>query len=54
MASSLPGTAKPTDVSAYSFLKMADSLKELLAAEELDKVILLGHDLVSNGAYITA
>jgi hypothetical protein len=42
------GTAKPTDVSAYSFIKMADSLKELLTAEELDKVIVLGHDSVSN------
>jgi soluble epoxide hydrolase/lipid-phosphate phosphatase len=46
------GTAKPTDVAAYSRLKIGDSLKVLLAAEELNTVIVLGHDWVSLGRCI--
>jgi alpha/beta hydrolase fold len=40
------GTAKPTDASAYSRLKVGDSMKDMLITEKLDKVIVLGHDWV--------
>lgn len=41
------GTAKPDDVASYSRSKIGHSLKELLAAEDLNKVIVFGHDAVS-------
>lgn len=45
------GTAKPTDVAAYSRLRIGDSLKDLLVTEGLNKVIVLGHDWVSTGRH---
>lgn len=40
------GTDKPTEASAYSRVLVADSVAGILAAENIDKVIVLGHDWV--------
>ncbi|KIX08796.1 uncharacterized protein Z518_03453 [Rhinocladiella mackenziei CBS 650.93] len=38
------GTSKPTDISAYNFKGQADDLVEILKAEDISSVIIIGHD----------
>ncbi|KAJ9608071.1 hypothetical protein H2200_007059 [Cladophialophora chaetospira] len=38
------GTAKPLDKTLYNYAGMADDLREILDAEEVDKAIVVGHD----------
>jgi soluble epoxide hydrolase / lipid-phosphate phosphatase len=38
------GTSKPSDVSAYKFSGQAADLLEILEAENIDSVIIIGHD----------
>lgn len=44
------GTSKPTDPAAYKFRKMVQDIVDILDAESLDKVIVLGHDWGSSFA----
>lgn len=39
-------TERPTEVVAYSRLRIGESLAAILAAESVDKVVVLGHDWV--------
>jgi len=38
------GTSKPTETSQYSYTGMSNDMLEILQAEEVDKVVIIGHD----------